>query len=55
MTLRPSVDFTFIQTIVHYSQFMHGAGEIAGAAQKYAEEVRSRAFPSADQTYRPKS
>ncbi len=30
------------------------AGEIAGAAQKYAEEVRSRAFPSADQTYRPK-
>ena len=31
------------------------AGEIAGAAQKYAEEVRSRAFPSADQTYRPKS
>ncbi len=31
------------------------AGEIAGAAQKYAEEVRSRAFPSAEQTYRPKS
>jgi 3-methyl-2-oxobutanoate hydroxymethyltransferase len=30
------------------------AGEIAGAAQKYAEEVRSRAFPSSDQTYRPK-
>jgi 3-methyl-2-oxobutanoate hydroxymethyltransferase len=31
------------------------AGEIAGAAQKYAEEVRSRAFPSSEQTYRPKS
>ena len=30
------------------------AGEIAGAAQTYAEEVRSRTFPSADQTYRPK-
>ena len=30
------------------------AGEIGGAAHKYAEEVRSRAFPSADQTYRPK-
>jgi 3-methyl-2-oxobutanoate hydroxymethyltransferase len=31
------------------------AGEIAGAAQKYAEEVRSRTFPSSEQTYRPKS
>ena len=30
------------------------AGEIARAAQTYAEEVRSRTFPSADQTYRPK-
>jgi 3-methyl-2-oxobutanoate hydroxymethyltransferase len=31
------------------------AGEIAGAAQKYAEEVRSRTFPSSEHTYRPKS
>ena len=31
------------------------AGEIGEAAAKYAEEVRSRAFPTADQTYRPKA
>ena len=30
------------------------ASEISESAQRYAEEVRSRAFPSADQTYRPK-
>jgi 3-methyl-2-oxobutanoate hydroxymethyltransferase len=30
------------------------ASEISEAAGRYAEEVRSRAFPSADQTYRPK-
>jgi 3-methyl-2-oxobutanoate hydroxymethyltransferase len=28
--------------------------EIGAAAQTYADEVRSRAFPSADETYRPK-
>ncbi len=31
------------------------AGEIAAAAATYRDEVRSRAFPSADQTYRPRS
>ncbi|MEO8618156.1 MAG: 3-methyl-2-oxobutanoate hydroxymethyltransferase [Sphingomicrobium sp.] len=31
------------------------AGEISAAAATYRDEVRSRAFPSADQTYRPKS
>jgi 3-methyl-2-oxobutanoate hydroxymethyltransferase len=31
------------------------ATRIGDAARTYAEEVRSRAFPSADQTYRPKS
>ena len=30
------------------------ATEIGQAAETYAAEVRSRAFPSADQTYRPK-
>ena len=30
------------------------AARIGRAAQTYAEEVRSRSFPSADQTYRPK-
>ena len=30
------------------------ASEIAAAAAAYREEVRSRAFPTADQTYRPK-
>jgi 3-methyl-2-oxobutanoate hydroxymethyltransferase len=30
------------------------ASEIGAAAANYAEEVRSRAFPTADQTYRPK-
>jgi 3-methyl-2-oxobutanoate hydroxymethyltransferase len=30
------------------------AEQISRAAQTYAEEVRSRAFPSAEQTYRPK-
>jgi 3-methyl-2-oxobutanoate hydroxymethyltransferase len=30
------------------------ASEISESAGRYAEEVRSRAFPSADQTYRPK-
>jgi 3-methyl-2-oxobutanoate hydroxymethyltransferase len=31
------------------------ASRIGDAARTYAEEVRSRAFPTADQTYRPKS
>jgi 3-methyl-2-oxobutanoate hydroxymethyltransferase len=31
------------------------AGEIGVAAAKYAEEVRARTFPTADQTYRPKA
>ena len=31
------------------------ASEIGEAAQRYASEVRSREFPSADETYRPKS
>ena len=31
------------------------AARIAGAATQYREEVRSRAFPTADQTYRPKT
>jgi 3-methyl-2-oxobutanoate hydroxymethyltransferase len=31
------------------------AARIGEAAKTYAEEVRSRAFPTADQTYRPKS
>jgi 3-methyl-2-oxobutanoate hydroxymethyltransferase len=31
------------------------AARIGEAAKTYAEEVRSRAFPSEDQTYRPKS
>jgi 3-methyl-2-oxobutanoate hydroxymethyltransferase len=31
------------------------AARIAEAARTYAEEVRSRSFPTADQTYRPKS
>ena len=30
------------------------ASEISHAAETYAAEVRSRAFPGADQTYRPK-
>jgi 3-methyl-2-oxobutanoate hydroxymethyltransferase len=30
------------------------AERIGKAAQTYADEVRSRSFPSADQTYRPK-
>jgi 3-methyl-2-oxobutanoate hydroxymethyltransferase len=30
------------------------AEQIGNAAKSYADEVRSRAFPSADQTYRPK-
>ncbi len=30
------------------------AGEISKAAETYAREVRSRTFPSAEQTYRPK-
>src|SRR5215210_3097355 len=30
------------------------AGRIGSAARTYAEEVRSRSFPTADQTYRPK-
>ena len=31
------------------------ASRIGAAAASYADEVRSRAFPTADQTYRPKS
>jgi 3-methyl-2-oxobutanoate hydroxymethyltransferase len=31
------------------------ASEIGEAAARYAEEVRSRAFPGSDQTYRPKA
>jgi len=31
------------------------AGRIGAAAEAYAGEVRSRSFPGADQTYRPKS
>ena len=31
------------------------ATDIAAAAARYREEVRSRAFPTADQTYRPKA
>jgi 3-methyl-2-oxobutanoate hydroxymethyltransferase len=31
------------------------AGRIGEAARTYADEVRSRSFPSTDQTYRPKS
>src|SRR5688500_1335293 len=31
------------------------AGEIGEAAAKYASEVRDRSFPTADQTYRPKT
>ena len=31
------------------------AGEIGAAAATYRDEVRSRAFPTADQTYRPRS
>jgi 3-methyl-2-oxobutanoate hydroxymethyltransferase len=31
------------------------ASEISEAAEKYADEVRSRVFPSAEQTYRPKA
>ena len=31
------------------------ASRIGEAAKTYAEEVRSRAFPTPDQTYRPKS
>ncbi len=30
------------------------AGRIGDAAARYAEEVRSRAFPTADQVYAPK-
>jgi 3-methyl-2-oxobutanoate hydroxymethyltransferase len=30
------------------------AARIGQAAQSYADEVRSRSFPTADQTYRPK-
>jgi len=30
------------------------AGRIGEAARAYADEVRSRSFPTADQTYRPK-
>ena len=30
------------------------ASEIGDAAGRYAEEVRNRSFPTADQTYRPK-
>ena len=30
------------------------AEQISNAAKTYADEVRARAFPSADQTYRPK-
>jgi 3-methyl-2-oxobutanoate hydroxymethyltransferase len=30
------------------------AGRISAAAESYADEVRSRAFPTADQTYAPK-
>jgi 3-methyl-2-oxobutanoate hydroxymethyltransferase len=30
------------------------AGEIGEAAATYAAEVRSRSFPTKDQTYRPK-
>jgi 3-methyl-2-oxobutanoate hydroxymethyltransferase len=31
------------------------AERIGKAARSYAEEVRTRAFPTSDQTYRPKS
>ena len=31
------------------------AGVISGAAERYAAEVRARAFPTADQTYQPKA
>ncbi len=31
------------------------AGRIGEAARTYADEVRSRRFPSTEQTYRPKS
>ena len=34
MTLRPSVDFTVKQINVHYSQYMHCAGEVPDAAQE---------------------
>ena len=30
------------------------AEQISNAAKTYADEVRSRTFPSADETYRPK-
>jgi 3-methyl-2-oxobutanoate hydroxymethyltransferase len=31
------------------------AARIGEAVERYAGEVRSRAFPTADQTYRPKT
>jgi len=31
------------------------AARIGEAARAYAEEVRNRSFPTADQTYRPKA
>jgi 3-methyl-2-oxobutanoate hydroxymethyltransferase len=31
------------------------AARIGEAARAYSEEVRSRSFPTADQTYRPKA
>ena len=34
MTFRPSVDFTVKQINVHYSQYMHSAGEVPDAPQE---------------------
>ncbi|MDL2340915.1 MAG: 3-methyl-2-oxobutanoate hydroxymethyltransferase, partial [Pseudomonadota bacterium] len=36
-------------------RFADLAAEIGAAAESYAAEVRGRAFPTTDQTYRPKA
>jgi len=45
----------FERTPRFVKRFADLASEIGAAAAKYRDEVRERSFPTADQTYRPKS
>ena len=44
----------FERTPRFVKRFADLASDIGAAAESYARDVRSRSFPTADQTYRPK-
>ncbi|RZM36249.1 MAG: 3-methyl-2-oxobutanoate hydroxymethyltransferase, partial [Sphingomonas sp.] len=45
----------FDRTAKFVKRFEDLAGKISGAAETYADEVRSRAFPGPDQSYAPRA